>query len=68
MTEEGGAQIRGHVYVECRSGLTVADLRMLLDGADKAGFPDTAELHARTMWKVNDHGFKVKKLTAVVPE
>lgn len=70
MTEKDGVTITGHVAVERVSGgggLTVADLRMLLAGVEKAGLPDTSEVRARTSWRASEHGFSVKQITVVAP-
>lgn len=68
MTEEDGAGVVGHAFVRKESGLTVADLRVLLAATETAGLPDSAELRVRTSWNMSKHGARVVKIIAVVPE
>lgn len=71
MAEESDARVSGHVAVERAKGghaLTARDLRLLLDGVEKAGFPDSSEVRVRTSWKADKHGSVPKRITVVTPE
>lgn len=67
MTEQGPAWSACHALVECETGLTIGHLRALLKIADQVDLPDDTVLRARTSWRVNSQGAKIKKITAVHP-
>lgn len=68
MAEEDGVTSAGHVSVTKKDGVTVGDLRLLLEALDTSPLPDTAEVRVNTMWSTSAFGSKVRKITIVVPQ
>lgn len=65
MTEENNAWIKAHTTIEHADGLTVRDLRILLEAVDKIGLPDDAKLFARSKFRGGSrHGNLIKRITA----